>query len=314
MKARILASAALLTVFAGMLPAVDSQLLNLVMPDAKALAGVNVAQAKSSPFGQYVLSQMTAGNAGIRQLAALTGFDPSQDVNELLLASNGAAGHAGLAAATGTFNAASIASFATGHGAVSEIYSGVNILEDPKQKHGIAFLSESLVAAGDITDVKAAIDRRANPSILPAALVTEVKQLSAANDAWALTTVPPSSLRQGSAPTSIPGIGNGLQNVLGNVQSIAGGVRFGSAVNFTAQAQADSPQNATALAGALQFLASMAQLKAAQNPQAAAALQSLSATAQGSTVNIALSLPEDQFQQVLQAKPNVYRPRRAVRQ
>jgi hypothetical protein len=314
MTPKIFAGAALLTVFAGTLPAVDSQLLNLVMPDAKVLAGVNVTEAKSSPFGQYLLSQIAAGNAGWRQVEALTGFDPSQDVNELLLVSNGAAGaHAGLATATGTFAVASIVSFATGHGAVPETYSGVTILEGPKQAHGIAFLSGSLVVAGDIADVKAAIDRRANPSILPATLVAQAQQLSAANDAWALTTVPPSSLRPGSAPAQAPGIAGGLQNALGNVQSLAGGVKFGATVNFNAQAQADNAQDATALAGAVQFLVSMVQLNAAQNPQAAA-LQSLTATAQGSTVTIALSLPEDQFQQLLQAKPNMARPHRPMRQ
>ena len=117
MKATIFASAALLTALSGTLPAVDSQLLNLVMPDAKVLAGVNVAQAKGSPFGQYVLSQISAGNDGLAQMASVTGFDPSRDVNELLLASNGATGtHSGLATATGTFDVTSIAAFATGHG------------------------------------------------------------------------------------------------------------------------------------------------------------------------------------------------------
>ena len=136
-------------------------------------------------------------------MASLTGFDPSRDVNELLLASSGATGtHSGLATATGTFDVTAITAFAAGHGGISETYSGVTILEDPKQTHGVAFLSGSLVAAGDIADVKAAIDRRANPSILPAALVTEAQQLSAANDAWALTAVPPSSLRPGTARRS----------------------------------------------------------------------------------------------------------------
>ena len=54
MNARFLTTATLTTVFAGVLPATaaDPQLLNLVMPDAKVLAGVNVDQAKTSPFGQ----------------------------------------------------------------------------------------------------------------------------------------------------------------------------------------------------------------------------------------------------------------------
>ena len=68
MTAKILATPALLMVFSGALPAVDSQLLNLIMPDAKVLAGVNVATAKASPFGQYVLSQISANDSGLQQL------------------------------------------------------------------------------------------------------------------------------------------------------------------------------------------------------------------------------------------------------
>jgi len=316
MKARIFATATVLTVFSGVLPAVDSQLLNLVMPDANVMAGVNVAQAKATPFGQYVLTQFATNNPDLQQLATLTGFDPRQDVNELLLASNASAGtHSGLACATGVFNVSSITTFATGHGGLTETYGGVTILEDPKQTHGIAFLSGSLVAAGDIADVKAAIDRLANPSILPAALVAQVKQLSAAEDAWGLTTVPPGSIHPATVTVpQIPGLGNGLQTSLGSVQSVSGGVKFGATVNFTGQAQTDTAQNATALAGVIQFLANMAQLNSAQNPQASAALQSLTAAASGTTVTVTLSLPEDQFQQLLHPKANVAKPHRAMRQ
>lgn len=312
MKAQIFATATLLTAFSTALPAVDSQLLNLVMPDAKMMAGVNVAQAKASPFGQYVLSQMTTNNSGLQQLSTLTGFDPRRDVNELLLASSAAPGsHGGLAAATGTFDVNSIVAFATSKGAKTETIGGITILEDPNQTHAVAFLSGSLVAAGDIDSVKAAIGRVAQPSILPVALVTQVNQLSAAEDAWALTTVPPASLQPGATAPTIPGLGNGLQNSLGSVQSVFGGVKFGTNVSFTAQAQTDTAQNATALAGVVQFLANMAQLQAAnQNPQAAAALQSLTATASGTTVTVNLSVPEDQFQQLVHPQVKAAHPHR----
>ena len=312
MKVQIFATATLFTAFSSTLPAVDSQLLNLVMPDAKVIAGVNVAQAKASPFGQYVLSQMTASNTDIQQLSALTGFDPTRDVNELLLASTAAPGsHSGLATATGTFDVNSIVSFATSKGAKTETLGGITILEDPNQTHGVAFLSGSLVAAGDLASVKAAIGRVAQPSILPAALLTQVNQLSAAEDAWALTTVPPSSLNPGATAPTIPGLGNGLQNSLGSVQSVSGGVKFGANVSLTAQAQTDTAQNATALAGVVQFLANMAQLQAAnQNPQAAAALQSLTATANGTTVTVNLSVPEDQFQQLVHPQTKAARRHR----
>jgi hypothetical protein len=59
----------------------------MVMPDAKVLAGVNVDSAKASPFGMYVLTQMQSNNTDLQQLIALTGFDPTRDVDEVLVAS-----------------------------------------------------------------------------------------------------------------------------------------------------------------------------------------------------------------------------------
>src|SRR5581483_5288170 len=102
----ILNATALAVLFAGLMPAADSQLLSLVMPDAKVLAGVNVDQAKLTPFGVYVLGQIqTQGAQHLQQLTALTGFDPTQDLQELLMASNGApGGKSGLVLARGHFD------------------------------------------------------------------------------------------------------------------------------------------------------------------------------------------------------------------
>ncbi|MBV8818968.1 MAG: hypothetical protein JO022_11470, partial [Acidobacteriaceae bacterium] len=53
---RIMLTAFFLTQAAGW--SADPVLLALVMPDAKAVAGVQVAEAKTSAFGQYVLTHM----------------------------------------------------------------------------------------------------------------------------------------------------------------------------------------------------------------------------------------------------------------
>jgi hypothetical protein len=314
MKAQIISAAALAGLFCGSLAAVDPQLLNLAMPDAKVIAGANVLQAQSSPFGQYVLSQMFS-NA--REIATLTGFDPSKDVNEVLAVSNAqpgsAAPHPGLVLATGTFNVASISSFAAQKGAATESYKGVTILEDPKQTHGIAFLSGTLAASGDIASVKAAIDRQSSPAVLPSDLVVQVNQLSGSQDAWALTTVPPSGLKPPSNAPPIPGLGNGAQNAFGSIKSATAGVKFGSMVTLTVQAQADSEQNATNIVGVLQLLANMAQLQASSNPQGAALAQSLTVQAQGSTVNISASLPEAQVEQLVKPKTSPGSPARPHR-
>jgi len=300
MKPPILTAATLVAVFAGPLAAVDSTLLNLVMPDAKVLAGVNVQQAEGTLFGQFMLTQIqTQGAAQLQQFVAMTGFDPTRDVSELLFATNGVP-QTGLALARGTFNPQAIQSSAQASGCTTETYQGLTLLEDPKQTHAVAFLNSTYAVAGDIASVKAAIDRQSAPAPLAAAVILQANQWSGAQDAWVLTTVPPGSLNPAGNAPSAPN--PALQSALQNIQQAAGGVKFGAQIVVTGQAQADTAQNATALASAAQFLISLAQTQQ-KNAQLAAILPSLSVAASGNLVNVSLSVPEAQAEQAVQSKP-----------
>ena len=126
MKSQIFAAAMLSAVFSSVLPAADPRLLSLAMPDATVLAGVNVDQAKATPFGQYVLTTLLqTQDQKLQQLATLTGFDPRRDVHELLLASTSAPGSkTGLALARGVFDPDKIAAAAQSAGAAVETYGG----------------------------------------------------------------------------------------------------------------------------------------------------------------------------------------------
>jgi hypothetical protein len=313
MNARILTTATLsIALSAVVLPAkaADPLLLNLVMPDVKVLAGVNVDQAKTSPFGQYVLSQMQMNNQDMQKLIALTGFDPTRDVGELLVASNGTP-NTGLAMARGNFDGGRIAAVATGHGATTESYGNATIIKDPKGLQGVSFLSASLVVAGDLESVKAAIDRQKAPAPFPASLGVQVTQWSTTQDAWGVSAVPPSSLKPAAGAPNIPGM-NG-QGPFQAIQSMAGGVKFGNLVVVKAQAVAGSAQDATQMGDAVKLLASLAAMQAQQDPAAAALAQSLQVTTQGSTLNVQVSLPEDQLQQIVKPKANVRKVQKAVR-
>ena len=82
----------------------DPRLMNLVMPDAASLAGINVANAKNTPFGQYVITQVTSAVADqLQSFVSSTGFDPRQDVSEVLAASASGPASSGLVLALGNF-------------------------------------------------------------------------------------------------------------------------------------------------------------------------------------------------------------------
>jgi hypothetical protein len=97
-------------------------------------------------------------------------------------------------------------------------------------------------------------------------------------------------------------VGPNSQAAFQAIQSAAAGVKFGNNVVLTAQAQADTAQNATAMADLLKFVINMAQMHAGQNEQALAFTKSLVISAQGTTVNITGSIPADQFQEIIKPK------------
>src|SRR5215471_4240686 len=304
MKAPLL-TATLFTTFSGVLSAADPMLLNLVMPDAKVVAGVNVQQAKGTQFGQYILNQMQTTDAHMQELVALTGFDPRRDVIELLVASNAApaANHepnkVGLALARGTFDVAMITAAATQHGAVTELYNNnVTIIEDPKQEGGIAFLSPTIVVAGDIASVKGAIDRQTMAQPLPADVTVKINQWSTSQDAWGVSTVPPMSM----AGPPKTGQTNPMAGAVQAVQAAAGGVKFGDKVVFSGEASCDTPQNAKTLSDLMQLMLNMAQMQAGPDPNVAALIQSTTITVNRNAITVSASLPQDVFTQMLAPK------------
>ena len=193
-----------------------------------------------------------------------------------------------------------------GANAMSETYKGVTIIEDQKQMSGFAFLSTMIAAAGDVANVKAAIDRLTTPSSLPAAVTVQIGQWSA-QDAWAITTVPPSSLHPTTGMPPIPGVGPGNQSTaLQNIQQLAGGVKFGANVTVTGQAQAATAQDATQIGDTVKLLASLAQLQSNGDPNVMALAQSLNVSTNGSVLNVSVSLPQDTLVQILKSGPKAH--------
>jgi hypothetical protein len=322
MNARTYIAATIVAVFCGVQPAeaADSRLINLIMPDANVVAGVSVERAKATPFGQYVLAQISPHDQEIQKLITTLGFDPRTDVSEMLVASYAkpkppAAGggaavathpQSGLALATGIFNVAKIAEAAKSAKGQTEIYNGVTVFEDPSGKQAVAFLdgAPQIAIFGDVASVKAAIDRRGNATAgVSPELAGLISRWSATQDAWFAANVPPSLLKPPVGAGQFPGAAQ--QTVFQTVRNLGGGINFNvqSNVVLSIEANSDTAQNAASIAGALQLLANMGQLQASKDPKAASLLKSLAVTSQANVVLISLRLPADQFQQLVTPKP-----------
>ena len=280
--------------------AVDQQLLNLVMPDARIMAGANVANAKNSAFGQFILRQIPAGEQSLQNLISVSGFDPRQDLAEILVASPARQGSkTALVLARGNFDVAKITAAVKGQ---TQTYNGATLIVPATAKdHGaVAFLNGSIAIAGDTASVKSALDRQNNANSIDPALAAKVQSLSASEDAWSASIASLGSLLPMGADTASS---NQITSILKDVQSSSGGVKFNDqTVNITGQAMADTPQNAGALGDVIRLIVMLVNNNAAANTQSAAAaqlLKSLEITTDGNAVNLALTVPESQFEAFL---------------
>lgn len=292
---------AAVTATAGVTPA----LLNLVMPDASVVSGVNVSQSITSPFGQYILSQMQSNDTGFLQFISSTGFDPRKDLLEILAATpstGSTTAHSGLILGRGVFQPAMIIGAATEQGGVITNYRGFSLIGPPANQKGddvaLTFLDGATAAIGNTASVKSAIDRKLSGSTFTGTLAQTAIAVSATNSAWFATATPLSNFMSTKQAGNLGGMTQ--SPLLQSVQQASGGVQFGStAVTISADAVTASPQNAQALVDVLKFFVSMI----AGQANAPANVQSVASSAQfsvnGSTAHISLMLAESQVEKLL---------------
>lgn len=295
----------------------DPRLMNLVMPDANTLAGANVTNAEITPFGQYVLNELTlSADDDLQKFIKTTGFDPRHDVTEILAATAGSLGKPnGLVLALGNFNVDQLTAAITksSSNVSAQPYNGATLIAGVSKgdSHAIAFMGSNIAIVGDTDSVKAAIDRSPHANSIDPALATQVQKLSLNQDAWAVTTNSVTALLPGlgaatgtqppagAAPGGLPAMAQMFKGILGS----SGGIKFGDTVVITGQAVTVDAQTAKSLADVLQAIASIAAMAGAgKDPNLAAMatlVQGLKVSADGVNVNLTLSVPEKQLEAVI---------------
>lgn len=292
----------------GAFAAADPALLQMVIPDAQVVAGLQVTQAKSSLFGQFVLSRLSMNDTNLQEFVSETGFDPRQDVSEIVIASNWKSNtpdNRWLIVAHGTFNSAKITAAAQTNGAVPSSYRGIKLMTHAAETSsqvstGFGFLDANTALAGDVTSVKAAIDRKQSNAPTDSAMLTKAQQVSANNDFWFVTLVPLSNFSGAIPDSNLSGAMQG--NLFAAINQASGGIRFGDTVTISAEAVTRSEKDAQALVDVVKFFAGLVQLNRQNNPsagQVATLLDSLQTSTAGNTTTISLAIPEQQLEQLL---------------
>jgi hypothetical protein len=285
---RTLATAILLA--ATTVSAADPGLVNLVMPDAKVLAGMDVERAKTSPFGQYVLATFAQEDGKLARFIEATGFDPRRDIREILVAATGA-DRSALLLVKGRFDPERLQNVLERLGGLKSEHEGVTVVMSKRGNEAVAILDADTVIGGHPDAVRAAIDRRSSGSILDPAMAVKVNQLSTSQDAWVVAD----DVSQLTNAVKTEGPVN--VEALRKINQASAGVKFGATVQVTAEAIAETTQDASALADVVRLLAQIGLMRN-KDPEAAAILQTLNVTAKERTVSLSVSIPEGQMERI----------------
>src|SRR5258708_2724213 len=91
----------------------DQALLNMVMPDARVIAGIDIERARSTSLGKKMIASMNFNEGDMAKFSTATGFDPRRDLREVIFASTDVNGskNNGLMVVRGVFDLTKINSF-----------------------------------------------------------------------------------------------------------------------------------------------------------------------------------------------------------
>jgi hypothetical protein len=309
-------SALLLAGSISLLADVDLPLLNLAPAGTRVVFGANVADARMSPFGQFVLThfnEATNNDSNFQNFIQETGFDPRQDVQSLVAVSSGdksATQNAVIVRAM--FDQSALEAAAQNMGDTIQNFQGVDMIlfKNGKTHNGrmvqgaVAFLASDILVAGDSPTVMQIISNRATPTSLDPTLLNQIQKVGATNAVWFVSIVPGADLLAKMAPDPQQAQrGQVLQSILAS----SGGVDLGDQISFSFDAIARSPQDATSLSDVIHFAAGMVQTQSDKDPKAAIlsnALNNMNVSINGSTVHVGVTIPEQAVEQLAQSMPH----------
>ncbi len=143
--------------------------------------------------------------------------------------------------------------------------------------------------------MKAAIDRRKTAAALDPALLAAISSVSANRDAWVVSTASISSFAKSVPNAHVSGALQG--DLIKAIQQSSGGVTFGSTIEIAGELTTKTNEDASSLAGVVQFFVTMAQ--GAGHPELTSLIQSLTVHSDSNAVKVSMSIPEADLETIV---------------
>ena len=276
---------------APMAGATDPRLLELVMPDAHIVFGFDLTRVRTSPMGEMFRAGMQTGMqqaTGGKELQALfgqMGFNPFEDIQELIVATTGAGKNPPTLVAM------------RGSGRLRSLMESQGM----KSKTGAdstAVFGDVLVA-GDAAQVKAAKVRHGHGAKLNSALAQRIAELSGKYDLWLISNVPVAKLAENMDQSKAQGLGN--MEMLKSIDQFSVGMGLSADFALQLEAVAHDEKSAGSLADSLKMLMAFAQQGAAgKDPATADALKRIEFGVQGRVLRVGITVPAEEMKKQME--------------
>jgi hypothetical protein len=281
----------------------DPALATLVPSDTIALAGVRMDPIRSTPIYQKYVAQQKIPQ--LEQFVKETGFDPRRDIWEFLIASNG---KDTVVLARGKFAEGGMEPKLQREGVQRFGYKGYTLMGD--DRNAVFFMNSSTGLAGRTHVLRNIIDQRGKSGGVPAVLQKKIAVIPSTNQIWF------TALAAGHMPDlTREEAGNlaNLNNFIGSVETITGGIDLRSGLKADVTAVSSSDADAKRLHDGLRGLIGMGRLSTPDGQrQMLRVYDSIKITQDKNTVNLNVDLPADLIDELMKMvtsfQPGLRRP------
>jgi len=280
----------LLLALAPLAGATDPALVEMVMPDAHVVFGMSFARIRSSPMGELFRTGMqtgmrqATGGAELQNLFMQIGFNPFEDIRELLVASTGAGK-----------NPPTIVAM-RGSPRLRQLMESQG-MKSKTGADGVVMFGDLLVT-GDAAQVKAAKARHGRGSAVSGAMTKRIAEMSGKYDLWVISNVPVSSLLNNAEDAKSPGLAN--MEMLKSIEQFSAGLSLSSDFALQIEVVAHDAKSAGSLADGVRMMLAMAQQGAAKDPSTLDALKRVDLGVQGKVVRMGIAVPADELRKQME--------------
>jgi hypothetical protein len=281
--------------------------LAYVPADSAVIAYADVQAIMNSELRQQLKAAMPLHESGQQEFQDKTGINIETDIDYIVASMTPVSGSRprGLVVARGRFDIVRLEGLARDHGGTAENYSGKSLITSPEQQNGeqftIAFLEPGLVAVGDASAVKHAIDTQMSAASITSneEMMSLVRDIERGNNAWAVGRVDVLTSQANLPPeiaTRIPA-----------VKLFAASGHINGGISGMLRAEARDEVAAQQLRDVVRGFLALAQMQSQNDPRLAALSQSMLLSGEGTTVALSFTLPAELLQMAM-PKPAIQQP------